>query len=266
MQAKKQAAFSRICATYATSQLSSEDIGRVLQSVADSNNFLQHNAVPVTQMLETLKLRFDPHWPDNHRYSLQIGRGGDFRGGAWKSGHSYKYSMGSSKLGGAKLSHNHSTQYQFVLQTLYLWREISQHMEELWYKADLDLLLEDYRLVNTGQGLNRLQQCPRVAEAMHRILNKVKGRCGSWVGLSVVHLGDRDVPNALTFIDKYTQIPKILTPIYSCINKIEEMKAKESTAHFLKVTDYAPNSNLLAATLDSLLLLGSCTVEQSVCR
>ena len=70
---------------------------------------------------------------------------------------------------------------------------------KLWALADADLLENPnaYQLWNTGQGLNRVQGCPLVAREMQRILAKVQRESGAWVGLSVVHLGDRDVPNAL---------------------------------------------------------------------
>jgi hypothetical protein len=40
---------------------------------------------------------------------------------------------------------------------------------------------------------------------MAGILWRCQQRLGQWVGSSVVHLGDHNVPNALMFIDKYTQ-------------------------------------------------------------
>lgn len=108
---------------------------------------------------------------------------------------------------GARLSHSHERQYYFILQSLTLWRDIINDMFRLWAMAEQDLLSEtvSYNLMETGQGLQRVQQSPRTYKAMQQILSDVQKKVNHWVGSSVIHLGDHNVPNALNFIDKYTQ-------------------------------------------------------------
>ena len=58
---------------------------------------------------------------------------------------------------------------------------------------------------------------------MSHLLHQTQQEAGtSWVGLSVIHLGDRDVPNALIFIDKYTQIPRFLNPLVQFLQELEQ--------------------------------------------
>ena len=108
---------------------------------------------------------------------------------------------------GARLSHSHERQYYFALQSLTLWREIIDDMFRLWAMAEEDLLSESvtYSLQDTGQGMQRVQQSPRTYQAMQKILVRVQSKVSQWVGSSVIHMGDHNVPNALSFIDKYTQ-------------------------------------------------------------
>lgn len=98
-------------------------------------------------------------------------------------------------------------------------------MFQLWCLAEQDLLSSDnmYRLRDTGQGLNRVQAAPKVSRLMQMILNRAQQKVGYWVGSSVVHLGDHNVPNALMFIDKYTQVYRILLPVTTAIEKLEEV-------------------------------------------
>ena len=82
---------------------------------------------------------------------------------------------------------------------------IAQDMFKLWTLAEQDLLepSSPYTLKDTGQGLQRVQECPRISKAMREIVHRVQEQSGGWVGSSVVHLGDNNVPNSLIFIDKY---------------------------------------------------------------
>ncbi|ELP88020.1 hypothetical protein EIN_419690 [Entamoeba invadens IP1] len=127
--------------------------------------------------------------------------------------------------GGAAFSHNHSEQYTFVNQSMTLWWNVMRHINEMWLNCDADFLSgEKYSLVNTGQGLQRLQSCPRVGRAMAEILGTTKREVGGgWRGLSVVHLGDRDVPNSLFYIEKYSEVPWILSPILRTVRWLNKM-------------------------------------------
>ena len=167
-------------------------------------------------MIWYLQHYFTPREVDDRAFSLAI-------------------SVGS---GGARLSHPHERQYAYVLQSLTLWREVAHDMFKLWHMAEADLLREGapYRLTDTGQGLNRVQQAPATSRAIHALLGRCQARLGTWVGSSVVHLGDHNVPNALMFIDKYTQVPRILAPVVLCIEQIDVLVRDPGLAAYVNGT------------------------------
>jgi len=197
--------------------LEEEDLLQCIYSLGDENSYLSFNRDPVDRMISLLQKYFSPDKPGDEASSLAISGGQE----------------------GARLSHSHSRQYAYVIQSLSLWREISNEMFKLWYLSEMDLLstTHGYRLTNTGQGLNRVQSAPCVSNAMHRILSKCQQKVGSWVGSSVIHLGDHNVPNSLMFIDKYTQVPRILNPIVAVVEELPKVCNKDkAVAAYVKST------------------------------
>jgi hypothetical protein len=165
--------------------------------------YIESNLRPVQRMLRYLEENYHPSAPLNKAYSLALRGGGGISSvmptslqssGSYYSSR-YGYSAygggGSTNSDGPTLSHSHSTQYMFVWQSLRLWCKVMRHMHRLWICADEDLLstTSSYNLYNTGQGLNRVQHCPRVRKLMSHLLAKTQQEAGtSWVGLSVIHL------------------------------------------------------------------------------
>ena len=50
--------------------------------------------------------------------------------------------------------------------------------------------------------MQRVQQSPKTYKAMQRILSRVQNQLmvnSRWIGSSVIHMGDHNVPNALSF-------------------------------------------------------------------
>lgn len=200
---RKERAIEALAKKYALgTHLLKEEIRQCLYSIGDYHSYLRANRYPVEQMISMLTTNFNPDTV-NGEFSLGISFG----------------------KGGARLSHNHSKQYHYVRQSLALWSEIMKDMFMLWSLADSDLLSDHnrYRLADTGQGLNRIKACPQVSRAMHSIIRRAQERTGAWIGSSVVHLGDHTVPNALFFLDKYLQVPRILTPVFIAITSMDRI-------------------------------------------
>ncbi len=212
-----------------------DDIRRVIESIADAISSVQTSLAPVKRMLFYLEDNFDPNLI-NPGQSLEI-HGQRINDRARQLS---RYGLSAYALGGRDgptLTHSHKTQYYFVWQTLRLWCKVMKNMHKLWLYADKDLLstTTSYSLLNTGQGLNRVQACPLVGKVMRHLLSTTQQEAGvPWVGLSVVHLGDRDVPNALIFIDKYTQIPRFLSPIVSFLQGIPDLCRDERVYGYLE--------------------------------
>ncbi|RLN71377.1 hypothetical protein BBJ28_00020713 [Nothophytophthora sp. Chile5] len=208
----KQQAIDELVADYASASLSADEIRLCLASIADSQSYLVANRSPITRMIEYLERYFTPEKAEPG-LSLEIRAGKN----------------------GARLSHSHASQYEYVMQSLLLWQNITTSMLRLWWVVEEDLLGGSiYRLRDTGQGLNRMQQAPETSHLVHAILHHTQKMRARWVGSSVVHLGDHNVPNALMFIDKYTQTSRILSPIVNTVHDIPMLAAQPNTRAYIE--------------------------------
>jgi hypothetical protein len=222
---KKEKTIEYLAEKYSNDKIDAEMIKQCMYSITDNNAFLRESRDCCDQMIELLREMFHPDKVIDG-YSLAIYAGSD----------------------GHRLTHDHGKQYHYVLQSLALWREILHNMFMLWYLCDADLLdtgAQPYELKDTGQGLHRVQACPRVGKAMRVILHNIQKIVGdqNWVGSSVVHLGDHNVPNALMFIDKYGQVSRILAPIISTLRHIPELMEDKHIAKMINQT-YGSEMNL----------------------
>lgn len=100
----KERAIETLASRYERKSLSQENIRQCLYSIGDNHAFLRTNRDPCERMIKYLQDNFHPN---------------DFQRNDPKSSLAIR-----SGKNGARLSHDHSKQYAYVLQSLTLWREI----------------------------------------------------------------------------------------------------------------------------------------------
>lgn len=203
---RKARALESLLATHAHGALSSETVKLAVFSIADNHAHLRCTRDPCNELLGLLRREFskEPSSADSQR-SLAIVGGSD----------------------GSRLTHPHRMQVHYVSQSLLLWRDILDDCFRLWSLSEQDLLdtaAHPYELTETGQGVHRLQQAPRTDRALRHIVCRVQSSAGTWVGSSVIHLGDRNVPNSLVFVDKYNQVGKILQPLCVALRNMDRLR------------------------------------------
>jgi hypothetical protein len=216
---RRDRAMRELLDTHASREIGRETLSMAIYSITDNHSFLYTSRDHCNALIDLLQHCFRPAGYDeaDPTTSLAIAEGSD----------------------GARLTHSHAAQYHYVLQSLCLWRDLLDDFFRLWSLAELDLLdvtgelglgaPNAYELRETGQGLHRVQQAPRTDRALRKIVHGVQSRAQQhWVGSSVIHLGDNNVPNAYAFIDKYNQVARILAPVVICLNGLEQFRSNEN--------------------------------------
>lgn len=230
--ARKAEAAARLVARYGgEDEALAPRLERVLLSIGDDEALTLAHVRPVERMLALLQANFDPREAGGG-HSLQISSG---RNGARLShSHAAQYAYVHQSLCLwreilSRLSHTWSLAEADLLEgaprgrafhatacmhafTRGRWRAAKRPLAGEHRRAPL-ASGSGYRLRDTGQGMHRVQGAPRVGRFMQAVLVKLQAEAsGGWVGSSAVHLGDNDVPNALVWIDKYTQVRPPLAP------------------------------------------------------
>uniref|UniRef100_A0A7S4GDE5 Non-canonical E2 ubiquitin-conjugating enzyme C-terminal domain-containing protein n=1 Tax=Eutreptiella gymnastica TaxID=73025 RepID=A0A7S4GDE5_9EUGL len=203
---KKDKTVKEILQRYSSHEFDKDLCEMCIRSIDDANCYVRDNAQTVDKMIDMLRHYFNPGQIEGP-FSLAIDDG----------------------VQGSRLSHDHSKQYHFCHQSLTLWRNIARDMFRLWYMVEQDILDESYpyQYRDTGQGFNRVQQSSRVYNAMVDIVFQTKKEVGEWIGSDRVHIGDDQVPNGMMFIDKYTQVNRIINPILKTIDAIDGPMTKD---------------------------------------